>query len=465
MTPYAHFFNKKPLTLALSALLFIFFFYFVLTYSLPAGLSEKFPTTALYLNSSFPEARVFDVEQNLQALVIREKNKRAALKQAANSTDKSLEVAQQNSSETDASVTLELNKLSNEIKSALIQDPLNARAFRLLGQIYGLQGESANLQKIMAFAARLSPHEIIALDYMTRRSLEDRKYKTALFYADRLFSAGPGLISYYGPIFGRLIDYEPARRDLIAKLAERPSWRLAFFLYALKNSGLKDVYAPTEVFLGLKQTSAPPNEQELSGYLNFLILNKRYDLAYAAWLNFLDADDTEALGFIFNGSFERDISRLPFDWTIGRGVEVNAQVATLPGEETRHGLNIEFGQGRAVFPPVYEVLVLAPGKYHLKGSLRGEIIGRRGLQWSVKCVEGTSTGEGDMVLGRFRDWKPFEFDFDIPEKSCSAQYLQLKHASRSPSEQIASGSIWFDELSIERVEAEKNIIPIEEDEN
>ena len=73
MTPYAHFSNKTPLTLALSALLFIFFFYFIITYSLPAGLSEKFPTAALYLNSSFPEARVFDVEQKIQALVIREK--------------------------------------------------------------------------------------------------------------------------------------------------------------------------------------------------------------------------------------------------------------------------------------------------------------------------------------------------------------------------------------------------------
>lgn len=454
-----------PRALIVSALSVMIIFYFTLTYSLPAGLAEKFSSQALFFNHTYSEAQVNDAQQKFDALVFGEARRRTQSQdKAADSprVDKPAAVPAEISS---ADRNIEFTKLIQELRSAISRDPLNAHAFRLLGQIYAQQNNLTATQKSMAFAARLSPHEIIALDFMTRRSLEERKYKTALFYADRLFSAAPGLISYYGPIFGPFINYEPARKDLVAKLVERPSWRLAFFLYALKNSGVKDVYAPTEVFMGLKQTSAPPNEQELSGYINFLFQNKRYDLAYAAWLNFLQADDTEALGFVFNGSFERELSQLPFDWTIGRGVEVNVQIASLPGAETRHGLNVEFGQGRAVFPSVYEVMVLAPGKYQLKGSLRGEIIGRRGLQWSVNCVEGTTVGEGDMVLGRFRDWKPFDFDFEIPEQSCSAQYLQLKHLARSPSEQIASGSIWFDELSIERVEANPNATKAEDKKN
>jgi hypothetical protein len=37
----------------------------------------------------------------------------------------------------------------------------------------------------------------------------------------------------------------------------------------------------------------------------------------------------------------------------------------------------------------------------------------------------------------------------IPKEKCDAQYLQLVHLARSPSEQLASGYMWFDNLKIQ----------------
>jgi hypothetical protein len=55
-----------------------------------------------------------------------------------------------------------------------------------------------------------------------------------------------------------------------------------------------------------------------------------------------------------------------------------------------------------------------------------------------------------MILGSFAEWRSFEFPIAVPDSGCSAQSLQLTLAARSASEQLISGEIWFDELSLSR---------------
>jgi hypothetical protein len=98
--------------------------------------------------------------------------------------------------------------------------------------------------------------------------------------------------------------------------------------------------------------------------------------------------------------------------------------------------------------------MLAPGTYELKGHYKGEIIGRRGLQWSITCAGPARNpiGESRMFLGTARTWTDFLIPFTVPDADCRAQKLRLSLTARSASERLVSGSIWYDKMEISRVE-------------
>ena len=102
--------------------------------------------------------------------------------------------------------------------------------------------------------------------------------------------------------------------------------------------------------------------------------------------------------------------------------------------------------------------MLGPGTYRFKGTYRGEIVGKRGLVWRVVCsgAPGTPIGESEMSIGASPKWKDIEFTFTVPESNCRAQNARLELDARMASEQLVTGSIWYDELRIARVtEAER----------
>jgi hypothetical protein len=213
---------------------------------------------------------------------------------------------------------------------------------------------------------------------------------------------------------------------------------------------------PLDLLLSLQDTQAPATTNEINAYQSFLFEHKLYGLAYYVWLQFLPPEKLESSGFLYNGDFEAKPSGSPFDWGAPAGENVIVDFVSKPGSAADHALLVEFGSGSVEFPGVSQSIVLPPGAYAFRGSLNGEVIGPRGVQWSISCVGGAKIGESEMILGSFQDWRAFEFSVVVPENGCSVQLLQLKLAARSPSEQLVSGAIWFDALSITR-EGRKNL--------
>jgi hypothetical protein len=138
---------------------------------------------------------------------------------------------------------------------------------------------------------------------------------------------------------------------------------------------------------------------DLNAYLNFLIAHKLYELAYYTWLQFLPADELARVGLLANGGFEAASNGLPFDWSISVGSGATVEVSARPDAPGQHALLLELGPGRVEFPGVTQMLLLTPGAYHLKGQLKGELEGRRGLQWRVVCAAGQPLGESEMFVG------------------------------------------------------------------
>ena len=413
--------------LAIFALLGLALGWLIVSHSVVAALSTTAPETALFLRANEPNA--------LLALADNEINFKGG------EADKT--------SKPPRPTPKRLQLLREQVETALLIDPLASRAYRLLGQIAEIEGSTARAEKFMLQATRHSLNENLAVHWMMWKSFEGKNYPAAAFYADALLRSTGGT-GYAAPVLARMAEDQGAAQEVTKLLVANPRWRPSFF--SVLGAYVTDARTPLNLLLSLRDTPAPPTEEELNSYEWFLFRHKLYAGAYYVFLQFLPPEKLEVAGLLFNGDFEATPSGSPFDWQAPAGGNVVVDFAPRPDKAMDHALLIEFGPGRVEFPGVTQSIMLNPGAYSLKGSLMGEVVGRRGVQWAIGCLDGASVAESQMILGSFPDWRAFEFSFVVPETGCPAQSLQLKLAARSPSEQLVSGEIWFDALSITRDE-------------
>ena len=334
---------------------------------------------------------------------------------------------------------------------AVRNDPLNARALRILGQLAEGSGDSDTAIRFMRASANRSLSEAADLYAMLRHSFEVTDHPNTIYYADALMRKRPQLIAAAAPLLARMAESpDPkAHTELEKMLRADPPWRQSWFANLLP--AITDARTPLKLFLSLKDTKAAPHSGELKDYLHFLIGRKFYELAYYTWLQFLPPAQLANIGLINNGSFTAAPSGMPFDWIISPGPGVTIDIAARPDATGDRGLFLEFGPGRADFRGVSQLLMLPAGDYRFRGRFQGDIKGRRGVQWHVSCAGGKPVlADGPMFTGVKAQWAEFAFIFTVPATDCRAQELRLDLAARSASEQLVSGSVWYDDLRIER---------------
>src|SRR5262245_20678224 len=334
---------------------------------------------------------------------------------------------------------------------ALTNDPLDARGLSILGELAHIVGDEAAVEKFLGAASGRGIRESGAVYWLLRTSYDNRDYATALYCADVLLRTRAQAGEYVMPMLVHMAENEQGNSDLKAALLNNPPWRSHFLSAHAKSAS--DPRAPLELLLAMRETRTPPTEVSLRNYVNALIERKQYELAYYAWLQFLPPERLSQAGLLFNGSFERVPSGLPFDWVIGEGAGVLIDMVQRSDRDGERALLIEFGYGRVDFRGVQQLTALAPGNYKFKGTYKGNISGKRGLVWRVTCAEtpGSPIGESPMVTGASPNWMEMEFAFVVPDRNCGAQYVRLVFDARMASEQLISGSILYDELRIIRV--------------
>lgn len=342
------------------------------------------------------------------------------------------------------------DQIRSRAEAALIGDPLNAHALRILGELADGAKDDERAQGFMRAAARLSLHEVIAVYWLMQRSARARDFNSAIYYADAVLRARPELGKYVIPVLGQIAEERDSSALLKAALAADPPWRAQFF--AAIPTSVRDARTPLDLLLALRARPAAPKWPEIGPYLDFLIGHQLYDIAYYTWLQFLPAEELRNAGLLFNGSFKSPPSGMPFDWVITQGSGVTIDIVPASEEGEAHALLVDFQFGRVEYHGVRQLVMLAPGTYEFKGRYSGELSGPRGLKWRIVCADGAAShlGVSSAIIGRHPAWKDVEFAFTVPAKDCGAQYVRLDLDSRMASEQIISGSVMFDGLQISR---------------
>jgi hypothetical protein len=331
---------------------------------------------------------------------------------------------------------------------ALAQEPYNSRALRILGQLADAENDDAAAKRLMEMAVRHSLRETAAVYWLMQEASDRKDFAETVRYADMLLRTRPQFMPQVVPVLAQIAENPAAVTALKKVLVDNPPWRSQFF-HALLGA-VTDARTPLELLLSVKDTDNPPTVTDLREYVTLLMRNNLVELAYYAWLQFLPHSQLSRMGLLFNGSFESEPSGMPFDWIIGQGSTVTVDFARRP-DNRRRALQLEFGQGRADFRGVAQVVLLGPGSYVLKGQYMGHLMGRRGLEWQITCLGAQEPlATTPMALGQIEEWTDFEIPFTVPDADCRAQEVRLWLDARPGPEQLVTGTLWYDNMQIVR---------------
>ncbi|MBT3070323.1 hypothetical protein KKP04_05515 [Rhodomicrobium sp. Az07] len=442
--------RANPRRFALLSAFGVFLLWLVATTSLPYALAPHDPDLALRLNGSNPAALIAKAERlRVQYLNLKQGTKGASDQaEASRDTIGSLPPAQPAA----APDSIDRHRLRDEIRSlatrALENDPLNATAFRMLGEI---ADKPDRARILMREAVRRSQRDAIAQFWLLNDSFLRNDFKGVLGHAEILLQFRPELALYVFSYLTHLAEDPEGSRFLVPRLARAPAWRPSFFTRLPRN--VRSIDTPLKLMVALKGTANPLTSREIAPYLDTLVEKNLIDFAYNAWLQFLPQTEHETIGLITHPNFEREPSGLPFDWQIGPAVNASVEFAPLASER-EHAVLVDMGDGRITFPEVRQILYFPAGSFRIEGKLKGAIAGKRGLRWQMRCAHGIRgvIGETEQLVGRSEQWRNFSFSFDVPPTDeCKGQVLRLFHDARTPSEEFVSGKVWFAGLRVTRM--------------
>jgi hypothetical protein len=261
------------------------------------------------------------------------------------------------------------------------------------------------------------------------------------------------------PVFTAALD-SGRHEDFFARAArDNPPWWSGFMGHACNQAtvgGLQQAFT-ARVRAGLATV------EERRCVVARLQREGQWTVAYQFWLNSLPAEQRQRVGYLFNGGFETPLSNLGFDWLVPQQDGVTVAADLTEGVAGKRALHVTFINKRYSGPPIYEYLMLFPGKYRFEGRVRADGLSSwLGMQWGLYCndvkgVPGRQLTHSDALVGS-ADWSYFQHNF-VVTKDCPVQVMRLELANPQRDAKSAGnvairmrGSLWFDDLRVRIVD-------------
>jgi len=336
------------------------------------------------------------------------------------------------------------------LAAAVRGNPTDGPTYAAIARLKEQSGELAAAEQAMQAAAQMAPRRVDVQLEAARFWFRRGDIARAMKHLDVVLTFGGSLREQIFPDLLKLAE-DPATREIAhAKLLKQHIiWWPQFFNHAAAKA------TSVETLRALFQMQADgPNAVTTEGLRAYLQRLQRENLwieSYLVWLNNLRKDQLNAIGNLFNGGFEEEISNLGFDWIITPASQVVVDTAPTYGATGHKALRVVFRGPRIQFQHVHQYMMLDPGTYVLHGRVRPDNLETsEGIQWSVYCVgNAKATAHSERFTGTDH-WQHFTAQFQVPAQGCTVQMLRLELAGRSALDYEAKGAIWFDDLSIAR---------------
>lgn len=336
-------------------------------------------------------------------------------------------------------------------EKAVKANALDGRALRVLAQVAAQNGNEQQALSLFNKAVALSPRDVPSHAWLLEHSLRNRQAKPATVHLDALLRVSPKFGDVLIPQAMALAVNSAAQAVMIQHLAMNPPWRRNFLVALATSKYTSDQIVP--VFTGINAISKlePGDYQPLIERLN---KEGRYQQAYLTWANLIPEKQRADLGNVFDGGFELPIEDqiAPFGWLIQTVDGAQVSLFGTGGTLGENSLYVEFEGRRTPFAHVSQTLALPSGQWQLRFRAKSDRLDNaRGLVWRVTCQNtGNILMDSEPMRGQF-NWKEWQAAFSVPE-DCAGQRLILMIPARIEAETLISGSIWVDDVKIQRVE-------------
>jgi len=338
------------------------------------------------------------------------------------------------------------------LRRALYQNPADANLYLALADLQQREGEIQQAALLVATASELAPRRSEVQLRIADFWLKQGQLQKALAGIDVALSLRPSLGATLYPLLLKLAE-DPRTRPLLASFYRNPpAWWADFFRYTAANTTSLDTLRA--LYREQLQQGGKPAAGQQQIYLARLQQEGQWLELYFNWLNTLEPNQLKALGYLYNGNFELPFTHQGFDWQAPKVQGVVVEIAPTYGISGKKALHILFQSRRVAFSHLYQYLMLDPGHYRLHSRVRADSLQtERGVQWNVACIATDSRhlGSSERFLGT-TEWQQFAVEFTVPAKGCRAQMLQLVLLGRAALDFEAQGSIWFDDMSITRID-------------
>jgi tetratricopeptide (TPR) repeat protein len=338
-------------------------------------------------------------------------------------------------------------RIAEQARRALAANPLEGRAYRVLGMQAAARGDAAAAERLLALAALRWPRDLPVHGWLQHHYLLRGEVDRALRHADLVLRVEPEASRQQFPFLLQLAAIAPAQPALARLLGTRPPWRTAFLLELSRT--LKDTRAVAPLIAAVRRQPGGMTPVELSVWLDHLAGERRWEEAYLTWAQSLPAARRNRLGNVYNGGFEFAPVDGGFDWRIGEVPGATIDRVGTAGATGERALRIAFDDQRVAFDHLRQLLALPPGAYRLEGRAKADGLRTpRGLVWEVLCADSGNVLAASEPVSGVTPWRAFAVDFEVPAGRCGGQWLRLHLPARIPAERQIGGTVWFDDVAI-----------------
>jgi hypothetical protein len=332
--------------------------------------------------------------------------------------------------------------------------PLNGPVIATFAIALGHRGRHALADQAMQLGGELGWRDTVTQLWLFRRTVLQRRFPIAMMHADAAMRS-----QWQVPdvMFEALSDtaLDPASiRPMASQLELQPTWRQPFLGYLVNATQPPETDQAYAMMHDLDRSAGPATDDEIALLTNALVLERRYDDAFAQWR----ALSHPALGRganVYNADFASDPTKALFDWYLNDGVGWTAHIGENPRGSGR-ALKVEY-DGYSLPQPLGQLLVLKPGLYRVSGQWYDQNgVGAQTMAWKVTCaVSKVQIAKAQLPPGSTGEWHEFSANFAVPQRSqdpasdCPAQRLELWADGANNLSQI---SVWFDHLAVEPID-------------